>query len=107
MKIKDRHDLETISQGDFANLIGVCLKTVSRWRKDGRIVTLPSGRTEVILLKSLNTSGSRRHGGKVLIPMSHSSYLSGFHLLGAAEFVEALGAFDPALALMELELLEL
>ena len=106
MKLACRDQFESMSQPEFARYLGVSTKTISRWRTKGRIVTLPNGRTEVILLKSINTAGARRPGGKVLISMSHDSFSHGFHVLGAAEFVEVLGN-DPALALMELQFLEL
>ena len=70
---------------EFSRRARVTIRTILKWRTKGLLINLPDGSEEVIKLKT------RRDANQVLIPISYDSFSHGFHLLGAGEFLAALG----------------
>lgn len=94
---------EFLTQKDLSNLLGgVTVKTISRWRVEGRCLE-PDGFAELVFLYSINTAGARVRGGRVLIPWDHDESRHGCRYLGASQFLAALGA-DPILRRMEMSM---
>lgn len=93
---------EYTTPAEIAEQLGISVRTVHRWRTEGKIVEGARG-TEVIYLASLNTSSGGR--GRVLIPVSHEQSLGGGRrILGKTEFIAALPWSDPVLRRAAVEL---
>ena len=85
-------DTEWLLQQECADQLRVTVHTIYRWRTEGRLV-IRAGRKELIILKSIKTSGIN---GDVRTPLDFEQNQRGRRVLGWMQFIIALGA-DPVL----------